>query len=706
MGYIGTSALIKSLGISKKMLYSLIDSGEVSMPVKRGGRYWWSEQDATAIVCALARKSTRDALAFDQEEKRYLGGKAKYSEFIRATAEQFCPGFESFADYFAGVGGSAAAFSDKILIVNDLLYSSYVFLQAWYAPENIDMHKLSHQIAEYNRVMPGGENYVSEYFGGKYFGPAVARKIGYIREDIEEKFSCAQINARERAVLIASLLHAMDEAANIYAHYDTFKSAPVKWNPLELHMPAVFNENNPENRIFNTDANMLAAYTYSDVAYLDPPIDSRQYSDIYHLPENIAMWNKPVLKGKAMKSPRGHIKSLYCKKGAGEVFAQLVAQCKAKVILAALPEKQEGRGSRSSAKLTVEEMLAAMRMKGSVHIAFPPFAGGGENDAQMLLSYEFKKIPEQIRENTNLKGGLIVCCCGERQAESVDSPINFTGGKYRELERILPYFPAQCKRFWDVFAGGCSVGLNAVAQEVIFVDQDAVVMALFEAMQVSGSAFIREVEQIIGEYALSRSWEYGYAYYGVSAEEGLANVNKEAYAKLREDFNQETLQDMHYYAMLYVLLVYGFNNMPRFNRAGEFNLPVGKRDWNISMQTKLQAFLQRLEQRQVNFCPMDFRRIDVSALSQEDFLYFDPPYIGAETYYNRQLGWSAQDERELMALMDRLDAYGIRYALSAVRSYGGEANEVLEQWLAHGTKTHRIIRRDAQDAEKVLVLNY
>ena len=124
------------------------------------------------------------------------------------------------------------------------------------------------------------------------------------------------------------------------------------------------------------------------------------------------------------------------------------------------------------------------------------------------------------------------------------------------------------------------------------------------------------------------------------------------------------------------------------------------------MQTKLQAFLQRLEQRQVNFCPMDFRRIDVSALSQEDFLYFDPPYIGAETYYNRQLGWSAQDERELMALLDRLDAYGIRYALSAVRSYGGETNEVLEQWLAHGTKTHRIIRRDAQDAEKVLVLNY
>ena len=58
MGYIGTSTLLKSLGISKKALYSLVNSGEVASPRKQGGRYLWSEQEATEIVCALARRST------------------------------------------------------------------------------------------------------------------------------------------------------------------------------------------------------------------------------------------------------------------------------------------------------------------------------------------------------------------------------------------------------------------------------------------------------------------------------------------------------------------------------------------------------------------------------------------------------------------------------------------------------------------------
>ncbi len=404
MGYIGTSTLLKSLGISKKALYSLVNSGEVASPRKQGGRYLWSEQEATEIVCALARRSTQGALAFDQQEKRYLGGKAKYSSFIRETADAFCPGFESFADYFAGTGGSAEAFSDKTLLVNDLLYSSYLFLLAWYGPEWADMPKLSRWIGEYNRAVPAGENYVSEQFGGTYFGPAAARKIGFVREDIEQKYAAGEMNARERAILLASLLQAMDGAANIYAHYDTFKAPPVKWAPLEMRLPAVSNENDPENRVFQTDANMLAAYTYSDVAYLDPPVDSRQYGDIYHLPENIAQWAKPELRGKTKKVARAQGKSLYCKKGAAQVFAALVEGCKAKCILAALPEKQEGRGARSSLKLSAEEMLACLRKRGEVHIVFPPLPPKTPAEQQLLLSYEFKKKEENPRGEHQQKG--------------------------------------------------------------------------------------------------------------------------------------------------------------------------------------------------------------------------------------------------------------------------------------------------------------
>ncbi len=473
-------------------------------------------------------------------------------------------------------------------------------------------------------------------------------------------------------------------------------------------MPAISNENSPENRIFNTDANILAAYIYSDVAYLDPPNDSRQYSDIYHLPENIAMWAQPELKGKAMKNPRGHIKSLYCKKGAEEVFSQLVALCKAKLIIAALPEKQQKRAKRSSSKISGEQMMQIMRKKGRVSVVFPPFSEEkNQTGEQIFLSYEFKKILPSSRENSNLKGGLVVCQCMKMQEKLIDSPINFTGGKYRELEKILPYFPPQCQKFFDIFAGGCSVGINAQAEEIIFIDRDSTVMALFDAMKSYGELFIQEVRQIIEKYAFSRSWEHGYAYYGVTAEEGLANINKEAYINLRTVFNTTTqCKNLHYYAMLYVLLVYGFNQMPRFNRLGEFNLNVGKRDWNIHMQEKLTEFLARLKRKKTIFMPMDFRTIDLSKLSTQDFLYFDPPYMRAETYYNRQLGWSAQDERELMGLLDRLDTYGIRYALSAIQNYSGACDEILEQWLAHGIANHRVIRYDMSNTDKLLILNY
>ncbi|MEI3416339.1 MAG: DNA adenine methylase [Christensenellaceae bacterium] len=212
-----------------------------------------------------------------------------------------------------------------------------------------------------------------------------------------------------------ALLHAMDDAANIYAHYDTFKSAPpVKWAPLELRMPAVSNENNPENRVFQTDANMLAAYTYSDVAYLDPPVDSRQYGDIYHLPENIAQWAKPELRGKDKKGRSGAGQEPVLQKGAAQVFAALVEGCKAKCILAALPEKQEGRGARSSLKLSAEEMLAAMRKRGEVHIAFPPLPRPRQSSSS-CFPMNLKRNPKKIRGRAPTKRAAFWCANAGRR---------------------------------------------------------------------------------------------------------------------------------------------------------------------------------------------------------------------------------------------------------------------------------------------------
>ena len=44
---------------------------------------------------------------------------------------------------------------------------------------------------------------------------------------------------------------------------------------------------------------------------------------------------------------------------------------------------------------------------------------------------------------------------------------------------------------------------------------------------------------------------------------------------MKDDFNETG--DI---ILLYLLLIYGFNHMIRFNKSGKFNLPVGNVDFN------------------------------------------------------------------------------------------------------------------------------
>ena len=91
--------------------------------------------------------------------------------------------------------------------------------------------------------------------------------------------------------------------------------------------------------------------------------------------------------------------------------------------------------------------------------------------------------------------------------------------------------------------------------------------------------------------------------------------------------------------MLYVLIVYSFNNQIRFNRKGEFNLPVGKRDFNPRMQKKLSAFMDRLKSGDYRFTSRDFREIRPEEFPAGTFFYVDPPYLITCATYNEQNGW-------------------------------------------------------------------
>lgn len=264
----------------------------------------------------------------------------------------------------------------------------------------------------------------------------------------------------------------------------------------------------------------------------------------------------------------------------------------------------------------------------------------------------------------------------------IQSPLNYTGGKYKLLPQILPLFPQEIDCFVDLFCGGCNVGVNVLAESYIYNDCCEPLINLYYVMQrIEPSVFVQRVEEIIREYELSDVKINGYDFYGCSSCDGLGSYNRDKYIRLRNYFNASDERNTDYYIMLYVLIVYAFNNQIRFNRNGEFNLPPGKRDFNQKMKNKLESFIELVHGQNAVFSHCDFRRVNFDELTDRDFVYADPPYLITCASYNEQGGWTEDDERDLLQKLDELSNRGIRFALSNVLESKGAENTILKEWI-------------------------
>lgn len=310
--------------------------------------------------------------------------------------------------------------------------------------------------------------------------------------------------------------------------------------------------------------------------------------------------------------------------------------------------------------------------------------------------------------------------CEEKiDLEIIQSPLNYTGGKYKLLPQILPLFPNRIDIFVDLFCGGGNVGINVNSQRTIFNDTNDNLTYLFNTFKNLGKDFFSMINDIIEKYELSQSDKFGYAYYSCDSNTGLAPYNKDKFLKLREDFNKIKNIDYTYYAMLYVLIIYSFNNQIRFNSQGKFNLPVGKRDFNEKMQTKLKKFINRLESKNYEFLNFDFRTFDISILTSNSLVYVDPPYLITCATYNEQGGWNNNDEKDLLEFLDVLNKQKIKFTLSNVLRSKGKENSILIDWAKKNSDKYKVINLDfdyknsnyqvknkEMTTEEVLIINY
>lgn len=307
----------------------------------------------------------------------------------------------------------------------------------------------------------------------------------------------------------------------------------------------------------------------------------------------------------------------------------------------------------------------------------------------------------------------------DSDTEIIQSPLNYTGGKFKLLPQILPLFPNNIDIFVDLFCGGANVGVNVKSNKTILNDTNDNLTLLFSMFKNLGNDFLSLIEEIIDKYGLSLSSKYGYDYYNCDSNTGLAPYNKDRFLKLRNDFNNSKDIGYYHYAMLYTLILYSFNNQIRFNTQGQFNLPVGKRDYNEKMKQKLQKFIDRLKEKDYKFSNLDFREFEISTLNSNSFVYADPPYLITCATYNEQGGWSENDEHDLLNFLDDLHKNNIKFALSNVLRSKGKENSILIEWTQRNSDKYKVInlnysynnsnyqtKNKSEVTEEVLIINY
>lgn len=263
------------------------------------------------------------------------------------------------------------------------------------------------------------------------------------------------------------------------------------------------------------------------------------------------------------------------------------------------------------------------------------------------------------------------------------SPFFYVGDKFKLLPEITKLFPNQIDKFIEPFIGGGSVYLNVEAKSYLLNDLDSHLIKLHRLLysyRNKPELFFKEIFKIIDNYKLSKSYEkdlvplslkkkYPKTYY--------AHYNKAQYTKLKSDFNNEKTFDYH---KAYVLLIYGFNRILRFNLSGKFNLPVGNVDFNKNVINSLNNYFQVNKKKKVKFLTMDYKNFfENIVISKNDFIYFDPPYLITSGEYNKY--WNDDKENEFLKFLDILNKKKIRWALSNVTNYRGKQNKILIDWM-------------------------
>lgn len=297
---------------------------------------------------------------------------------------------------------------------------------------------------------------------------------------------------------------------------------------------------------------------------------------------------------------------------------------------------------------------------------------------------------------------------------TIRSPFFYVGDKYKLMPQLKSLFPDDIDNYIEPFVGGGSSFLNSSGKKYILNDIDENVIALHNELGKyanNSEELLEKIYNIIDYYGLSCSFK------GKNVPEELkkkyvktyySKYNKEAYLRMRKDYNNNKDNTL----LLYILLIYGFNHMIRFNSKGDFNLPVGNVDFNKNVYNALINYLDFRKNNEIIFENTDYQKfLNKIEFKEKDYVFLDPPYLISMSEYNKL--WNDKKEVELCDFLDKLDQRGVKFGITNLIYHKGKENETFNNWSkkynVYDIESNYISFNDntiKKDSKEVFVTNY
>ena len=617
---------------------------------------------------------------------RYLGNKTKLLGFIDGVIDKYNIQGEVFADLFAGTASVGDYMKNRYKVyANDFMYYSFVFSKAKLLnkkmPEFI-LFKAKYGMDPFTwlnsrKYIPNDHYFIFNNYtpiaNRGFFIEENAIKIDGIRIDIEELYQEGWIRENEYFFLLGSLLESVTKVSNTSGTYEAFfkfwerrASKLFEISPLEMRQYPSINE---KNLVFNEDTNFLIRHISGDIAYIDTPYTITQYASAYHILETIARYDFPEIAGKTGRRQSGRRMSEYSRKQkAKESFEDMFRQIQFDHILI----------SYSNQGLVPIEELIELASK---------FAIDGEVKIEEVPYREYKNLnSSQKGEGRKLHEVIIYF---RKDRSQVKSPLNYSGSKDSLLPAIYRELPKHVGTFVDAMGGAFNVGANVFATEkVVYNEYNPFVFPVLKMLiEEDKENLIKKIENTIQKF-------------------GLDNAKKEEYLNFRKYYNSGAKSALD----LFVLHMFAFQNLIRFNSRFEFNTPVGNAGYNEGIKQRILNFTPKsplLEMHQGSYL-----ELDINKYAKGTVFYFDPPYLITTAEYNDGKrgfkGWNSDMEAELLSFLSTIDKNGQYFMLSNVIEHQGKVNNMLKEWVkAHGYKVVEIGKTGSRYPRvEVLIKNF